>query len=302
MLRWVFLILALTAAPGHAYEELTRASTMSKTGYDEFVFLGWGSACSVAVQYFSYPPLGSGLSGQPDYWLIGVHKIEPGYVDVQTDWEDKGISAQAWDRARASQATEAALKRGYGPDGYVETIRDAPAASRPGLAEVLQSTESFHLSYMTDWPARDFRLSNVYYSPLSNCALLVFRNQNTPRDSYRWKLLRLLDPGVRRTRARAHVTNGLLLYKEEADIYAAEEELAIASQMDPGYPLGLFYHAQILSLHGRFEEALARLETAVKLKPEYKRKAREAVEFEAMWKDSRFHAIVGKKSLLDLKP
>jgi len=104
----------------------------------------------------------------------------------------------------------------------------------------------------------------------------------------------MLNPDVRRKRARAHVTNGLYLYKERSDIYAAEEELAIAAEMDSDYPLALYYHAALLSTHGLFERALARLRAAVKLKPAYAKKARKAPEFEALRKDLRFIDIVGK--------
>jgi tetratricopeptide (TPR) repeat protein len=100
---------------------------------------------------------------------------------------------------------------------------------------------------------------------------------------------------VRRRRARAHVTNGILLYKEEMDIYSAEAELGIAADMDSDYPLALYYHAQLLSTHGRYDKALERLKAAVKLKPKYKEKAWKADEFESLRRDLRFQAIVEKK-------
>ena len=296
MMRRAFLaIVFLSFCAAAQAATILQVGKESETGYDEFMFLGWNNTCAVAVSYFSYPPLGQGLRGQPDYWVIGKHTIEPGDVDVITRWSDKGITSKAWDPNKAKAATEALLKEGFGPAGHAETIRDAETADRPGLAEIIASTDSFNLSYMTDWPKSAYKMSSVYYSPLSNCALVVLRDEDNHRESYRWKLIRLLNPGVRRTRARAHVTNGLLLYKEQMDIYAAEAELAIAAEMDPEYPLALYYHAQLLATHGRFDEALARLKAAVKLKPEYKKKAWKAEEFESLKRDLRFQAIVEKK-------
>ncbi|MFH2202093.1 MAG: tetratricopeptide repeat protein [Elusimicrobiota bacterium] len=302
MFAWILVILLSSASLPAAAEPISVAGKESAYGYDELIFLGWNNACSVAFQYFNYPPVGDGLRGVPDNWLVGRLTIDPGTVDVQTQWVDRGESSLAWDPNRVNKMTEELIRTGYAPAGTVETIREAPVYERAGLRHILHSTAAFQLGYLTKWPEPQFKLSEIHYSPLSNCAFMIFRNSWTPRDSYRYKLIRMLNPGVRRNRARAHVTNAIFLYKEKMDIYAAEEELSIAAEMDPEYPLALYHHAAMLSNHGRYEEALGRLEAAIKFKPEYAAKAQEDVEFERLWKDLRFHKIVGKRPLFPLFP
>lgn len=290
------LVCLLFPAAVSAANPVFTARTMTLTGYDEFIFLGWNNACSVGLQYLSYPPVGHAMRGFPDRWNIGTLTIDPGEIDVETRWTEKGEDPLHWDPARANKATEEILRMGYGPAGHSETIRQARVADKQGLSRIIHSTTTFRLGYPTSWPPKQFVLSKVHYSSLSNCALMLFRNLKNPRDSYRFKLIRILNPGVRRRRARAHVTNGLFLYKEESDIYASEEEMRIAADMDPEYPLALYYHASLLALHGHFDESLARLKEAVTRKPAYAKKAHSAIEFESLWNDRRFIAIVGPKS------
>jgi len=291
------IVIALAAAPAAAVE---KAGRQTAYGYDELTFLGWNDACSVAFQYFSYPPVGDGLRGTPDAWRVGRLTIDPGTVDVEAQWVDQGKSSLAWDKNRVNKMTEELIRTGYAPAGTVEIIREAPVYERRGLRHILHSTAAFQLSYHTTWPKPAFKLGEIHYSPLSNCAFLVFRNSWTPRDSYRYKLVRMLNPGVRRKRARAHVTNAIFLYKERTDIYAAEEELRIAAAMDPEYPLALYYHAVMLANHGRYDESLQRLEAAIKYKPEYAAKSQQEPEFETLWKDTRFRKLVGKRPLFPL--
>lgn len=295
-MRLALLALALAfPALSQAAPPPMKAGKVAYSGYDDFLFIGWNDSCSVALQYFSYPPLGTGLRGIPDNWRIGTLSIEPGNVTVAVLWADKGMTSNAWDKGRAIEATENLIRAGHVSSGHVEKIRTAHVANRPGLSAIIHSTATFDLGYILKWPPTRFKLDTIHYSPLSNCAFLIFRNKRKPRDTYRYRLVRMLNPGVRRKRARAHVTNGLFLYKEEADIYGAEEELGIAAEMDSDYPLALYYHAALLSTHGNFENSLERLKAAIKLKPEYAKKARKAPEFESLWRDRRFIAIAGKR-------
>lgn len=291
------LLAALLCAPAStlaAKNTFIEGGTRTITGYDEFLFLGWKDGCSAALQYFSYPPLGTVMAGLPDTWLIGSITIPPDTVDPKARWVSRGISALAWRKSEAIQLTEVLVREGYVPNGHIERIRDAQVAVRPGLAHVIHSTTAFRLGYRTKWPPKRYRLRTIHYSPLGTCALMVFRYPKRPRRSYRWKLVRLLNPDVRRKRARAHVTNGLLLYKE-ADLYGAEEELEIAADMDPEYPTALYHHSRLLAAHGRFDEALISLGAAVDRDQRFQFSAKKAIEFQELHRRPVFKDIVGGK-------
>lgn len=293
----ILLLAALLAAPISAFaasSTFVEVGTRTITGYDEFTFLGWRDGCSAALQYFSYPPIGASMWGLPDTWLIGSVTIPPDTVNPKARWVSRGITAMAWNKDEAIQRTEELLREGYVAGGHVERIRDAKVADRPGLAHIIQSTTTFRLGYRTKWPPRRYKLREVHYSPLGTCAMLVFRYPRRPRRSYRWKLVRLLNPDVRRKRARAHVTNALLLY-QETDLYGAEDELAIAADMDPEYPAALYHHARLLAAHGRFDEAIVSLGAAVDHDKRYGEKAKKAIEFVEIRRRPVFKDIVGRR-------
>jgi hypothetical protein len=295
-LSMLCLLAASSASAQSSSMGIVDTGTRTARGYDELIFLGWNNACSVAIQYFSYPPIGEGLEGVPDTWASGTITIEPGSVDVIKNWVDRGITSQAWDRKESTQKTEEMLRTGYAPTGRVEILREAPVADHPSLEHIIHSTAAFRLGYKKTWPPRRFALERIHYSPLGNCAFLIFRSLPNPRDSHRYRLVRLLNPGVRRMRARAHVTNGLLLFKD-SDMVGAEEELSIATETDPEYPLALYHHSRLLAAHGRFEEAFEKLIAAIKRDKKYAEKAKNAVEFESVNKRSLFKKITGQKEL-----
>lgn len=272
------LLPGLAAAQDGRVVDTGRAT---RTGYDEFRFIGFSQACSAAIEYFSYPPTGKGLQGVPEAWKIGTITLDPGSKRETESWRYAGVIQEAWRRAEADMALETLAREGYDRPGAPEKVRDAPLAKHPDLARILPNPRTFQLGYRTQWPEAPWRLAGVHYHPLGNCALVLFRDERRPRDSWRWKLVKILNPGVRRKRARAHLTNGLLLY-EAADIYGALEEAAIAAAMDPGYAAARYHHAVLLAAHGKFDQALVELEAAVAADPDFKAKAREAVEFERL--------------------
>jgi len=174
--------------------------------------------------------------------------------------------------------------------GYTETVRPEPTAKRPGLEALIRSTASFEFRQATTWPPRTFVLSKIHYSSLNTCALLLFHRE-APEDAFRYKLIRV-GAQTRRLRARAHVINGLLLYRKEDDLDGALAETTIAAETDPDYGPGRYYHALLLAAHGRFDGALGELAAAVSLDQRFAQKAREAAEFEDLSRDQRFLAIV----------
>ncbi|HBL18990.1 MAG TPA: hypothetical protein DD417_20080 [Elusimicrobia bacterium] len=120
----------------------------------------------------------------------------------------------------------------------------------------------------------------------------MFRNRSKPRDSHFLRLVRIENPDVRRERARAHTTNGLLLYQDASDLEGAERELYIATGLDPESGVAQFHHARFLVLQGRIEEGLAALKIAVKRESDFAQKASAAPEFSDLRRDQRFRKIV----------
>lgn len=297
LLGAVLALACVAPAASAASWRFVETGTKTLTGYDEFEFLGWSDACAAGVRYLSFPPTGTGLQGQPDTWAIGTLSLPPDGDALDQDWSFSGSSQKAWDPKPSERAVAELLRAGYSDAGLVETLRDAPVAGQPGLAELILTTAAFATARKVDWPPARYRLTEIRYHRLASCAFLIFRDHGSPRDSYRHRLVRLLDPGARRARARAHVSNGLLLYRA-ADHYGAEEELAIAARMAPDLGSALYEHAVILATHGRFEESFDRLEAAIARDKKYAALAREAVEFESVRGTERFKRLVGTRTRL----
>jgi hypothetical protein len=291
----LFLLLLALAAPGRAYErsDLVGVGTRTPTGYDELFFAGWGQGCSAGLRYFSYAPTGEVMEGLPVTWSVGSLTIVPGDPRPREDWIYKGITSKAWEKWRADDAAAQLRKRGYLVQGRSERVAPPQPGKPLGPEEtLLLSTAAFQLADPVRWPTRNWRIDEVRYSPLGTCLFVVFRDTAAPTDTYRWRLVRVQNPGVRRVRARAHVTRGMRLYQQDADIYRALDELAAAAGMDPDYPVARYHHAVLLALHGRTDEAVAELKTAVSLDPAYRKKAEDAVEFVSLRRDRRFQDLL----------
>jgi len=289
-----FLLIAPPAYAAKRTDLYGRVDT-SKSGTDDLIFLGWNDACSVAVQYYRYPPLGDSMTGDPSKWKIGTISVEPDADKEDHDWIFTHSKSSYWDRHRAEGAAESLLKDGYDIEGFVERVRNAPVAEHPGLFNILHTTIAFKTGDRVTWPEERFKIKTVRYSPYGHCAFITYRDEKNLNASYDFRLVRILEPGVRRQRARAHTTNGILLYKENTDLYAAEEELNVAAEMDPKYPLALYYHGAFLITQGLFEKGLKRFEAAVKISPRFIKKAKAAKEFETVLKHPEFKRIIQQK-------
>ena len=294
MIAAALLALSLSA-PAHAATRpyLVRGGTATLTGYEEFSHLGWGDACSIAVQYLRFPKEGVGMRGIPDAFRVGIISLGPG-EDKQTErWtysSEKGTGYSP--ESLAAVAEELRDKGRHDRAGMVERLRQRRVADQPGLEDFLMSTDSFKTEPVISGVPDRFRFSAVYYSPLGSCGLFLFQDKDNPRDGIRTVLARIPEPGVRHLRARAHVNNGLLFYRNDADLVSSEAELAVAAAMDPRYGLARYHHAVLLTLHGRFDEAIESLKAAVARNAEYADEARRAPEFDALREDSRFLALL----------
>lgn len=289
------LLAALLAAPAAAQGRNTfiAVGTATRSGYEELSLLGWGEGCSVALKYLRFPPEGTGMRGIPDAFRAGVVSLAPDGTAQTERWTLDSASGRGWN-AKDMDAALARLKDEGRHDrrGTTERLRRGRVADQPGLERLLTSTAVFQADPpLGGFPER-FRFAAVHYNPLVSCALFDFVDPDSPRDGHRLRLARLPEPGVRRARARAHVTNALLLYRNEGDLKAAEAELAVASAMDPHYPLARYHHALLLSLHGRFNEALESLKAAVTRDGAFAVEARKAPELEALQDDPRLAAIL----------
>ncbi|TPW21406.1 MAG: hypothetical protein FD126_720 [Elusimicrobia bacterium] len=295
MISGLALALAL-AAPGalaQGRSTIVHVGTATRSGYEELGIVGWGEGCSVAIRYLRYPPEGVGLRGVPDAFRIGTITLSPDAAEQKERWVYASESGRGW--APEDMDKTAAYLRDQGRHdrkGTVEHLRSARVADQPGLQALLTSTAVFQSDPpLGGFPER-YRFTSVYYSPLVSCALFDFTDRRSPQDGHRLVLARLPEPGVRRSRARAHVTNALLFYRNEGDLTSAEAELAVASAMDPQYSLARYNHALLLSLHGRFNEALASLKVAVTRDGAFAVEARKAPELEALKDDPRLAALL----------
>lgn len=294
MTQALFLALALAASADAARAPIYVAvGTATRTGYEDFAVLGWGEACSVAVQYLRYPPEGAGLRGVPEAFRVGIISLPPNAEAQEEHWTYTSDKGQGFSSENLTRVVAALRDEGrHDRPGTQERLRYSRVADQPGLASLLFSTAVFKADPPLDGVPERFRFRAAHYSPLGSCALFEFIDPASPRDGLRTQLARLPEPGVRRARARAHVNNALLLYRNDADLTAAEAELAIAAAMDPKYPLGRYNHALLLTLHGRFDEALESLKVAIKRDGTWAEEARRATEFEPLREDPRFLALL----------
>jgi hypothetical protein len=286
-------LLAPADAPAQGRNTFIAVGTATRSGYEELSLVGWGEGCSVAVKYLRYPPEGIGLRGIPDAFRIGTLSLAPdGEAQVER-WLYSSDKGRGWSPEDMAAAAERLRDQGrHDRKGTTERLRKGRVADQPGLETLLTSTAVFQADPpLGGFPER-FRFSAVHFSPLISCALFDFVDPASPRDGHRLLMARLPEPGVRRARARAHVTNALLFYRNEGDLTSAEAELAVASAMDPNYALARYHHALLLSLHGRFNEALASLKAAVSKDGAFAAEARKATELEALKNDPRLKALL----------
>lgn len=260
--------------------------------HETLTILGWNKNCSVALSHLSYPKVGYAIAEDPVRTRLGALTIAPGQEraasDLRIDWDGKFT----WKPGEFGQARAALQAEGYDQQGWVETIRPDPVVDARDLPRLITSTDTLQTA-STDFPRgfpNRWRLSEIRYSPLdAACGLLIFTDKTAPpgKSFYTYRLLRIGNPAVRKDRALAHVTNGLLLLGN-GDRDGALAETSIAAVMAPDYATARYQRAAMLCLGGQEDAAVQELAAAVKLDPSYGVKARDDENFADMRWDPRF--------------
>ena len=279
----VLLLLTLLAGPAEAID-IER---------ETYAIVGWNNACSVAVERYAYPVLGQAIHGEPISSRVGTLSIVSKRPIVETRWVYEADGANTHDKAAIAGFRRKLRKAGFDRAGFHETIRAAPAADSPGAAEVILSTAI--LEARPDfWPdTNEWRLGQIHYNPLSTCALLVY-DRIGERDRFKFILTRIYNPGARSDRARAHVTNGRLLFNS-GDLAGALEETAIGARTAPEVGAARYQHAAMLALSGRLSAAMDELLAAVKLDGRFAEKAADDLDFESLRVRQDFRELIMKE-------
>lgn len=282
----VTLIAALAAAGLNSPGSLS-AQTVD---HERLNLIGWKDSCSVALIHEGYPVLGEAPVSEPVFARVGRLTIPAGKTRAETVWLVNLDGYYAYQPDEVSAALSRLKKLGYGERGYREVIRSAPVGPQPGLAELLFSTSGLSASAPSGWPSADYRISEIHYSRLGTCALLVYTHKDYEKNFFATVLTKIGNPRARLLRGRAHISNARLLL-EKGDIEAALAETGIAAAMGPGYSLARYHHAALLALTGSLPAALDELGEAVKLDFKHKAEARTDRDFESLWENQRFQDL-----------
>lgn len=246
---------------------------------EQLAIVGWNNACSVAVNHLGFPFRGQAIYEDPVVTRIGTLTLAAGASKVVTKWEADWSGSNSWRPEEAKLLLSKYLAAGYTDRGYPETIRPARIAPGRGLEEIILSTATLGIRGAVDWPGPPWRLARIHYNRLSNCALVVFDDRRGEHALYRYVLTRVYNTAARPERARAHLTNGLLLFNE-GELIGAKEETGIAASTYPQGALNHYHYAAMLANSGEVEQAMAELREAVAQREELRKKAAEDRDFE----------------------
>lgn len=253
----------------------------------EFTFIGWSSdLCSCAIETSRFSPSDVDRR-KPSAGSVGTLTLAVGSTQTQEQWRYKSGLFSSYEASKANEATLALLSAGYSDPGTVEYIRDETLAGHGGLQPILMTAAGFAPSKI-DWPEAPYRLAQVHYAPFSTCGLLIFESREPEGLVFR---MASFPDTTRRTRARAHVTNGLLLIKS-GRIEGGVAELQIAAEMDPTYATARYHYASYLATLGKYDQALNELKAAITYDRKYAGMAVKAPEFQALRKDPKFRKMV----------
>lgn len=276
----LFLLLAAIAVPASAID-IER---------EEYAIIGWNDACTVAIERYAYPVLGQAIYGEPITSRVGTLGIVTALPIVETRWVFEADGNHTADPRLISGIRKDLRKAGHDRPGFSERIRDSRTIAGPATADVILSTGN--LQARPDfWPdTAVWRLGWAHYNPLSTCALLIYE-QIGARERYKFLLTRIYNASARVDRARAHTTNGRLLFND-GDLVDALAETEIGARMAPEIGATRYHYAALLSLNGRLDEALAELLAAVKLDESYRAQAVRDLDFDPMRSRQDFQELI----------
>ncbi len=224
----------------------------------------------------------------PIVTLIGSLSLAPGESQPEIHWLMTRDGLYTYEEADAKNARAYLAKHDYNRPGTVEKLLSLE--ERQPLEDVLLSTASLSAAAATGWPPPTFKLSEIHYSPLATCALLVYRFKESPRPYFQYILTRIKDPSIRKVRAQAHAANSVLLF-ERGDSPAALMEAKTAAELAPEFPPARYRHAAMLSLSGSLEESMEELAQALRRDKSLKAKARKNPDFENLKDNPRFQEL-----------
>ncbi len=255
---------------------------------EELEVIGWNDACSVAIQYLGYSRRVGNARPGPVFSRIGTLTLEPGSAAQQLKWFYETDGNYTWKKTVVKATMDGFAKKGYDREGFTERI-STPLFDHPST-RVLTSTASLTGRTASGWPPRTYALNRVHYSPLGNCALTVFELKASGEDYFQFLLVRILDAGTRRKRARHHIlyARGLL---DKGEIDAALIETRTAASIAPESAHARYNYAALLALTGRLKSALKELETTIKKDSSYKKKAVKDIDFEELRRNHRFRFL-----------
>lgn len=281
------VLLALLLASYASAQDNPKPESRARHGHEEVAVLGFNDGCSIAIRHFRFPRSVEGAQVDPVWGRLGTVSLDPEKRQPTVQWQLQVKEGFPYYKGYDAAAQDHLARVGYTHAGFVERIRPDPIATGRGLEPIIRSTASLRVGYAVAYASAPYALSRIHYSPLGTCAFLVFERPGWPPNVHKYQLVRVpLD--ARQERARAHLLNSLLLYRNHSDTYGALEEAAIAAATDPKTSENRYRHAVMLAVHGRFEEALKELREAVVLDRKWAQAAREAIEFEDLWKQERF--------------
>jgi len=260
---------------------------------EEYKIVGWNDACSVAVERYGYPRLGEAIVGEPITSRVGTLAIVTAKPIVETRWVLESDGVNTYDKDAVTGFRKKLRKAGYDRPGFSETIRDAMTIESPGSADVILSTAI--LEARPDfWPdTREWRWGAAHYNPLSTCALLVYARIGEP-DRYKFILTRIYNAKARSERARAHTTNGRLLFNA-GELAAALAETEIGAQTAPEVGAARYHYAAMLALNGRLNASLSELLAAIKIDERFAAKAAEDEDFDSLRVRQDFQELILKE-------
>lgn len=268
-------------------------SSAPEVDHETFFLLGWNKGCSVALAHYAYPKVGDAIADEPVMTRIGTLTIEPGEEKFKQKWAVEADGRRSFDPALARKAKADLARAGYNLSGYKEIVRPDPVVDKRDLQRLILTTETFKSRSTGPFPGPGWRMAAVYYNTTATCAMILYRQLGQRKDFYTPALIRIETPGIRRDRALAHITNGLLLL-EQGERTGAVAETAIAARMAPEYAEARYKHAALLNLDGQTDAAVDELAAALQLEPTLREKAAADADFESLKGFPRFDQLMGR--------